>query len=336
MNQGMNLVVVGASGLIGEAVLEILETREFPVAALTLLDGGENIGKQLQFKDKSHRVEAIESFDFSQSQVAIFAGDAELSEEYAQIAADQGCVVIDSSDCFRSEYDVPLIVAGVNDEQLGGYASRGLISVPGAMATSVVMAVAPVHRQAAVKRITLATYQAVSSQGKAGVEELAGQTARLLNGQTPETKQFPKQIAFNVIPQMQALTESGYCMEELQLMADLKKVLGEEVQVNPTCVQVPVFFGHGAALNLECWDPISAEETRELYTYTEGVTAVEGEDGVPTAVTDAAKSDELYISRIREDLSCENALNLWVLADNIKSVALNCVRIAEVLNNQYL
>lgn len=337
MNQGINLAVVGATGLVGEAIVEILEQKELPLEGITLLDSDKGVGTTLQFNDKSCRVESVSDFDFSEVQIALFSGSDELSEEYAQVAADQGCIVVDCSRVFSEEYDVPMVVATVNPEQISEYSNRGIISTPSPASVPLLTAIAPIHRQAAIKRINVATYQAVSSAGKPGVEELAGQTARLLNGQTPESSVFDKQIAFNALPLVGSLLENGYSSEEMSLVLSVQKVLGNDgLMVNPTCVQVPVFFGHGEAVHIECWDPISAEEVKELLSYNQGIQLIE-EGECATAVTDAAKNDEVFISRIREDISCENALDLWLVADNVKQgTALNCVQIAEVLVNQYL
>lgn len=337
MSQGLSLAIVGAAGLVGEAVLEILDGRGLELSELTLLDTGENVGKHLQFKETSHQVKALEDFDFSQAQLAVFvAGDA-ISEEYAQQAADQGCVVVDSSSAFANEFDVPVVVADVNPERVMDYQNRGILSVPGSAAAISLQALAPIHRHASIKRVNVTVFQAVSSLGKSGIEELAGQTARLLNGQTPESNVFDKQIAFNVLPQVGKTDENGYSYEELQLVNSIQAVLGEGVAVNPTCTQVPVFFGHGVSLAIECWDPVSAEEVKELFAYTDDITIAETSDGYATAVTDAAKSDQLYIDRIREDISCENGINLWLVADNVRrGIALNSVLIVETLINQYL
>lgn len=337
MSQGVNLAVVGATGLVGEAIVEILEAKELQFESLTLLDSEDNVGTTVQFNDKSHRIESISEFDFSEVQLAMFAGTDEISEEYAQIAADQGCVVIDCTRAFCDEYDVPMVMATVNPERIAEYSNRGIISTPAAVAAPLLSIIAPIHRQASIKRINVATYQAVSSAGKSGVEELAGQTARLLNGQTPEMNNFAKQIAFNVIPQVGEVLENGYSSEEMSLVRDVQSVLGDDgLMVNPTCVQVPVFFGYGEAVHIECWDQISAEEVKELFSYTDNISLID-EEGGATSVTDAAKNDDIFISRIREDISCENALDLWLVADNVKqATALNCVQIAEVLVNQYL
>ncbi|WP_415891811.1 aspartate-semialdehyde dehydrogenase [Neptuniibacter sp. PT8_73] len=340
MSQGFNVAVVGATGMVGEAILEILEQREFPVENLYLVASENSAGKQIQFNDKNYKVEAIEDFDFSQAQIAFFTAGAAVSEEYAQMAADQGCIVIDNTSCFRYDYDVPLVVPEVNPEAVAEYPNRGIIANPNCSTIQMLLAVAPIHRHASVKRINVATYQAVSGSGKSGVEELAGQTAKLLNAQTPESKVYPKQIAFNVLPQIDALQDNGYTREEMKMVWETQKILGDEgVMVNPTCVRVPVFFGHSAAVHIECWDPISAEEVRELLGHSAGVEVVDDQEegGYATAVTDAAKNDDVFISRIREDISCENAINLWVVADNVrKGAALNSIQIAEILIQQYI
>ncbi|WP_299176986.1 aspartate-semialdehyde dehydrogenase [uncultured Neptuniibacter sp.] len=339
MSQSINVAVVGATGMVGEAILEILEQREFPIDSLFLLASENSAGKHIQFNDKSHKVERIEEFDFSQAQVAFFTAGSAVSEEYAQLAADQGCVVIDNTSHFRYDYDVPLVVPEVNPERIAEYPNRGIIANPNCSTIQMLLAVAPIHRHASVKRINVATYQAVSGSGKSGVEELAGQTAKLLNAQTPESKVYPKQIAFNVLPQIDEVQDNGYTREEMKMVWETQKILGDEsVSVNPTCVRVPVFFGHSEAVHIECWDPISAEEVRELLNHSPGVTVIDNsEELYATAVTDAAKNDDVFVSRIREDISCENAVNLWVVADNVrKGAALNSVQIAEILIQQYI
>ncbi|WP_286239074.1 aspartate-semialdehyde dehydrogenase [Neptuniibacter halophilus] len=340
MSQGYSIALVGATGMVGEAILEILEQREFPVENLYLLASENSVGKQIQFRDKSYRVEAVDEFDFSQAQIAFFTAGAAVSEEHAQVAADQGCIVIDNTSCFRYDYDVPLVVPEVNPERIADYQNRGIIANPNCSTIQMLLAVAPIHRHASVKRINVATYQAVSGSGKSGVEELAGQTARLLNAQTPENKVYPKQIAFNVLPMIDELQDNGYSREEMKMVWETQKILGDEsIMVNPTCVRVPVFFGHSEAVNLECWDPISAEEVRELLSHAEGVEVIDGQDEAEfaTPVSDAAKADEVFVSRIREDISCENAINLWVVADNVrKGAALNSVQIAENLIRHYI
>ncbi len=340
MSQGYKVAVVGATGMVGEAILEILAQREFPVEELFLIASEHSAGKTLQFKDKSHRVVAIAEFDFSQVQIAFFTAGAEVSEEYAQIAADQGCIVIDNTAAFCYEYDVPFVIPEVNPERIAEYSNRGIIANPGCLTIQMLLAVAPIHRHASVKRINVATYQAVSGSGKSGVEELAGQTAKLLNAQTPELRVYPKQIAFNVLPLIDELQDNGYSCEEMKMVWETQNVLGDEgVMVNPTCVQVPVFFGHGEAVHIECWDPVSAEEVRELLKHSPGIKVIDsGEKGdFATAVSDAAKSDKVFVSRIREDISCENAISLWIVADNVrKGAALNSVQIAEILTQQYI
>lgn len=340
MSRLFNIAVVGATGLVGEAVLEMLEQREFPIGELHLLASEESAGQQVQFKDKNYRIEMPDDFDFSSVEIAFFSAGIEASENYAQQAADQGCVVIDNSTCFSDEHDVPMVIPEVNPEQLGEFQNRGIITSPSAETIQMLLAVAPLHRHAAVKRINVVTYQSVSGSGREGVKELAGQTARLLNAQSPETNVYPKQIAFNVLPQSGLLEDNGYAFGEMQLVRETQKILADEsVMVNPTCVRVPVFFGHSEALHVECWDRISAEEVCEILSQSAGITLVgdQLDDTCATPVTDAAKNDDVFVSRVRDDISCENAINLWVVADNVrKGAALNSVQIAEILASQYL
>ncbi|MFT6351619.1 MAG: aspartate-semialdehyde dehydrogenase [Neptuniibacter pectenicola] len=340
MEQGYKIAVVGATGMVGETILEILEQREFPVEQLFLLASEHSVGKSIQFKEKSHRVAAIDDFDFSQVQIAFFTAGVSISEEHAQIAADQGCIVIDNTSCFRYEEDVPLVIPEVNPEHIADFRNRGIIANPNCSTIQMLLALAPIHRHASIKRINVATYQAVSGSGKKGVEELAGQTAKLLNAQTPENKVYPRQIAFNVLPQIDEFQDNGYTKEEMKMVWETQKILGDEsVRVNPTCVRVPVFFGHSEAVHVECWDSISAEEVKELMMQSPGIALVDeqADGGYATAVSDAAKNDDVFVSRIREDISCENAINMWIVADNVrKGAALNSVQIAEILVQQYI
>jgi aspartate-semialdehyde dehydrogenase len=340
MSEGYKVAVVGATGMVGETLLEILEQREFPIEKLFLLASENSVGKTIQYNEKSHKVGLVDDFDFSEAQIAFFVAGGSVSEEHAQIAADQGCVVIDNTSCFRYDDDVPLVVPEVNPESVAEFQSRGIIANPNCSTIQMLLALAPIHRHAAIKRINVATYQAVSGTGKSGVEELAGQTAKLLNAQTPEVKVYPKQIAFNVLPQIDEFQDNGYTREEMKMVWETRKILGDEsIMVNPTCVRVPVFFGHSEALHVECWDRISAEEVKELLEQSPGVQLVDEQvdGGYATAVGDAAKNDDVFVSRIREDISCENAINLWVVADNVrKGAALNSVQIAEILVQQYI
>jgi aspartate-semialdehyde dehydrogenase len=340
MEQGYKVAVVGATGMVGETILEILEQREFPVDELFLLASSNSVGKSMQFSEKSYRVTDIDEFDFSNAQIAFFTAGSLVSEEYAQVAADQGCIVIDNTSCFRYEYDVPLVIPEVNPEKIADFRNRGIIANPNCSTIQMLLALAPIHRHASIKRINVATYQAVSGSGKKGIQELAGQTAKLLNAQTPENKVYPKQIAFNVLPQIDDFQDNGYTKEEMKMVWETQKILGDEsVRVNPTCVRVPVFFGHSEAVHVECWDSISAEEVKELMVQTPGIELVDEQvdGGYATAVSDAAKNDDVFVSRVREDISCENAINMWVVADNVrKGAALNSVQIAEILVQQYI
>lgn len=339
MDRTFNVAVIGATGLVGEAVLEMLEQREFPVGNLYLLSGEESVGKSVSFRGKVCRIRALDGFDFAQAEIAFFAASAEVAQQFAPLAADAGCVVVDGSEGFRYEPDVPLVVAEVNPEMVGEYRSRGIIASPDSAVVQMLIALAPVHRNAGVERINVATYQAVSGSGRKGVEELASQTARLLNGLSVDPDVFAKQITFNVLPQVGRLLENGYSSDEIKLIVETQKVLGDEsVRVNPTCVQVPVFFGYGAALHVETRDPASALDVREWLEQMPGVVLSDDAEGeYATPATEAVGQDEVYISRIREDISSVNGVNMWVVADNIrKGAALNLVQIAELLVRDYL
>jgi len=234
MEQGYKVAVVGATGMVGETILEILEQREFPVDELFLLASSNSVGKSMQFSEKSYRVTDIDEFDFSNAQIAFFTAGSLVSEEYAQVAADQGCIVIDNTSCFRYEYDVPLVIPEVNPEKIADFRNRGIIANPNCSTIQMLLALAPIHRHASIKRINVATYQAVSGSGKKGIQELAGQTAKLLNAQTPENKVYPKQIAFNVLPQIDDFQDNGYTKEEMKMVWETQKILGDEsVRVNP-------------------------------------------------------------------------------------------------------
>lgn len=340
MERTFNVAIVGTTGLVGEAIIEILEQREFPVGELFLLASENSAGKSLQFKEKSHRVELLQDFDFSQVEIALFSAGSEASMQYAPIAADAGCVVIDNTSCFRYDPDIPLVIPEVNPEMIGEYRNQGIIANPNCSTIQMLMALAPVHREAGIERINVSTYQAVSGSGRKAVKELAGQTARLLNGLSIDAEVYPKQITFNVLPQIDELQDNGYTREEMKMVLETQKILGDEsIRVNPTCVRVPVFFGHSESLHVETRDPISALDVRELLLNMDGVEVVDEpvDGGYATPVTDGVGKDEVFVSRIREDISSPNGINMWVVSDNVrKGAALNSIQIAELLIQHYL
>lgn len=333
MSQTYNVAVVGATGLVGEAMIELLESRGFPVENLYPLGSDNSAGSVIYFNGKSRRVGNLAEFDFSQVQIALFSAGSDVAAEYAPQAVEAGCVVIDNSSCFRDEPEVPLIVPEVNPERI--HEHTGIIANPNCSTIQMLVAVAPIYRSVGIRRINVATYQAVSGGGRKAVEELARQTALLLNAQEVDTQIFPKQMAFNVLPQIDDFDDSGYTREEMKMVTETRKILeDEDIGVNPTCVRVPVFFGHSEAVHIETREQISALEVREMLQMAPGIEVVDEvlAGGWATPVTEATGKDAVYVSRIREDLSSENGINLWVVSDNVrKGAALNAVQIAELL-----
>ncbi len=334
MTDSVNVAIAGATGAVGEALVEILEERNFPVGELYLLASERSAGKRIQFRGKSVMVQRLDEFDFSQAQIGLFSAGGDLSAEFAPRAAAAGCVVIDNTSFFRYDDDIPLIVPEVNAYVLGEYRNRNIIANPNCSTIQMVAALKPIYDAVGITRINVATYQAVSGAGAGGVRELAGQTANLLNAKPIEPDVMPVQIAFNAIPQIDKFQDNGYTKEEMKMVWETRKILQDEaIQVNPTCVRIPVFYGHSEAVHIETRDQISAAEVTELLAAAPGV-EVFTEDTYPTAVEHAAGTDPVFVGRIREDISHPNGINLWVVSDNVrKGAALNSVQIAELLLN---
>ena len=340
MQDTYDIAIVGATGMVGEAMLSILAERNFPIGKLFLLAGENSAGTRLEYEGTYYKVGLLSEFDFSQVQIALFSAGASVSAEFAPKAAESGCVVIDNTSQFRRDADVPLVIPEVNSHAIGDYSLRGIIANPNCSTIQMLVALKPIHDAVKITRINIATYQAVSGAGKKGVKELASQTAKLLNGLETTSDEFTKQIAFNVIPHIDEFHESGYTREEMKMIWETQKILeDDEVLVNPTAVRVPVFFGHSEALHIETREKITADMARELLSRTAGVSLLDQvvDGGYPTPVTEAANKDDVFVGRIREDLSHSNGLNLWVVADNVrKGAALNSVQIAEILIRDYL
>lgn len=340
MSEGWRVAVLGATGLVGETMVSVLEERDFPVSDLYLLASNRSLGRSAQFKGRSRPVLDVESFDFGQADIALFSAGAEVSARYAPVAAAAGCVVIDNTSQFRDDDDVPLVVPEVNPEAIAQYATRGIIANPNCSTIQMLVALKPLHDAAGISRINVATYQAVSGAGREAVDELASQTGQLLNGRPVESSVLAKQIAFNCLPQIDAFEENGYTREEMKMHRETRKILGDSsIQVNATAVRVPVFFGHSAAIHLETRRKLTAVQARALLEKAPGVVVMDErvDGGWPTAVTEAANQDTVYVGRIREDVSHEHGLDLWVVADNVrKGAATNSVQIAEILVRQYL
>jgi aspartate-semialdehyde dehydrogenase len=334
MSEGVNVVVAGATGAVGEVMLEILESRKFPVEQLFLLASERSEGKVIRFRGKSHRVQRLDQFDFSQAQIGLFSAGASVSAEFAPKAAAAGCVVIDNTSHFRYDDDVPLVVPEVNAERALDH-PRNIIANPNCSTIQLMVALKPIYDAVGIRRINVATYQAVSGAGAGGVRELAGQTANLLNAQPVDCNVMPVQIAFNAIPHIDHFQDNGYTKEEMKMVWETQKILEDDnILVNPTCVRVPVFYGHSEAVNIETATKISAAQVRKLLRRAPGITILDkpANGGYPTAVGHATGDDAVFVGRIREDVSHPLGINLWVVADNLrKGAALNSVQIAEIL-----
>jgi len=339
MSKTYDVAVVGATGAVGETMIAILEERNFPVGKLYALASERSVGKRIPFKGESILVEDLAGFDFSKVQIGLFSPGASVSAEYAPKAAALGCVVIDNTSQFRYDDDIPLVVPEVNPEKIADYKNRGIIANPNCSTIQMLVALKPIYDAVGITRINVATYQAVSGTGKEAIEELAGQTANLLNAKPINAAVYPKQIAFNVLPQIDIFMDNGYTKEEMKMVWETRKILGDDtILVNPTAVRVPVFFGHSEAVHIETKRKISAEQVRRLLESAPGITVMDDRvnGGYPTAVTESAGQDDVFVGRIREDISCEQGINLWVVADNVrKGAALNSVQIAEVLAKNY-
>ena len=340
MSKVYNVAVVGATGAVGEAMLSILEERKFPVGEVYALASSNSVGKRIPFKEGSLRVDDLANFDFSKAQIALFSPGASISEIYAPKAAAAGCIVIDNTSQFRYDDDIPLVVPEVNPHKIAEYKNRGIIANPNCSTIQMLVALKPIYDAVGISRINVCTYQAVSGTGKEAMEELGKQTLNLLNLQPIKPSVYPKQIAFNVLPQIDVFMENGYTKEEMKMVWETQKILGDaNVLVNATAVRVPVFFGHSEAVHIETRSKISADEVRALLQNAPGITVVdERKDGCyPTAVTDSSGNDDVFVGRIREDISHPLGIDLWVVGDNVrKGAALNSVQIAELLIKDYI
>ncbi|WP_318459001.1 aspartate-semialdehyde dehydrogenase [Photobacterium leiognathi] len=337
MSQEYDIAILGATGAVGEAMVEVLEERNFPVRNLYLLASERSSGKVLRFKGKSIRVKNVEEFDWGQVQIALFSAGAEASRHWAPIAADHGVVVIDNTSEFRYEYDVPLVIPEVNPEAIADYRNRNIIANPNCSTIQMLVALKPIQDAYGIDRINVATYQSVSGSGRKGIDELAGQTAKLLNGLPAENSAYDKQIAFNCLPHIDEFLDNGYTKEEMKMVWETQKILGDaSIRVNPTCVRVSAFFGHAEAVHVETHQPVVVEDVINMLENTDGIEVFHGTD-YPTQVTDAVGKDHVMVGRIREDISHPCGVNMWVVADNVrKGAATNSIQIAEKLIEEYL
>ncbi len=340
MSKTFDVAIVGATGAVGETMLSILAERNFPVGKVYALASSRSAGKRVEFGDKMLVVSDLAEFDFSKVQIGLFSAGASLSEKYAPIAAAAGCVVIDNTSQFRYDEEIPLVVPEVNPHAIAGYKKHGIIANPNCSTIQMLVALKPIYDAVGITRINVATYQAVSGTGKEAISELANQTAALLNGQPAKCEVYPKQIAFNALPQIDVFMDNGYTKEEMKMVWETRKIFEDEaIMVNPTAVRVPVFYGHSEAIHIETRDKVSVERVFELLTAADGVTVLDEhkDGGYPTAVTEGVNSDPVYVGRIREDISHEKGVDMWVVSDNVrKGAALNSVQIAEILIKEYL
>lgn len=335
MNNTINIAVVGATGVVGEALLSILAERKLPLAKIYALASERSIGATAQYGRRELPVEDLAEFDFSKVQYGLFSAGASVSEIYAPKAVSAGCTVIDNTSCFRDDDAVPLVVPEVNGEILESFRQPGIIANPNCSTIQMVVALAPIHRQAGISRINVATYQSVSGAGRKATEELARQTAERLNFKQSDPVVFAQAIAFNALPQIDNLEDNDYSREEMKMHWETRKIFADQnIAVNATAVRIPVFFGHGEAVHLETIQPISIEEVRSLLEAAPGVSLVDArsEHQHPTQLSHAAGSDAVYVGRLRRDHTHEKGINMWIVADNIrKGAALNAIQIMEIV-----
>jgi aspartate-semialdehyde dehydrogenase len=335
---GYNIAVVGATGNVGREMLAILAERQFPCDEVVALASRRSIGAEVSFGDRTLKVKALEHFDFSKTDIALFSAGGAASKEWAPKVAAQGAVVIDNSSAWRMDPDVPLVVPEVNAGAIAGYVKRRIIANPNCSTAQMVVALKPLHDHAKIKRVVVATYQSVSGAGRDGMDELFGQTKGIYVNDDPTPKKFTKQIAFNVIPHIDSFMEDGSTREEWKMAAETKKILDPAILVQATCVRVPVFVGHSEALAIEFERPIDDETAREILREAPGCLVVDKrEDGGYVTPIECVGDYATFISRIRVDSTVEHGLSMWVVSDNLrKGAALNAVQIAESLAARHL
>ncbi len=336
---GYKVIVAGATGNVGREMLNILAERQFPVEEIAALASRRSLGTEVSFGDKTLKTRDLDTFDFTGWDIAFFAVGAKATKIYAPGAAKAGCVVIDNSSLYRYDPEVPLIVPEVNAGAITGYAKKNIIANPNCSTAQLVVALKPLHDRATIKRVVVSTYQAVSGTGKAATDELWNQTKGMyVPGQEVAPSIYPKKIAFNVIPQCDVFMEDGTTREEWKMAAETKKIIDTSIKVTATCVRVPVFVGHSEAVNIEFKDFLDEDEAREILRAAPGVLVVDKrEDGGYVTPVECVGDYATFVSRIRQDSTIENGLNMWVVSDNLrKGAALNAVQIAEVLGQRVL
>lgn len=340
MSKRLNIAVVGATGAVGDAIISILQERDFPVDKLYPLASERSLDKTVLFNNRPVDVLDLATFDFNKVDIAFFSAGGSVSEVYAPKAASEGCVVIDNTSFFRYDDDIPLVVPEVNAHKISEYTNRGIIANPNCSTIQMVVALKPLHDAVGISRINVATYQAVSGTGKKAVSELIAQVGDLLNGRPVKASVYPQQIAFNVLPHIDEFLENGYTREEMKMVWETQKIMEDNtILVNPTTVRVPVLYGHSEAIHVELKSPLTADAARKLLSKAPGVKIIDepGKAKYPTPLGHAVGHDEVFVGRIRNDISHPCGLNLWVVADNIrKGAATNAIQIAEILQRDYL
>ena len=336
---GYRVVVVGATGNVGREMLNILAERQFPVDQIAVLASRKSKGTECSFGDTTVKTEDLDTFDFTGWDIALFAVGSDATKQYAPRAAATGCVVIDNSSLYRYDPEVPLIVPECNPDAIEGYSKKNIIANPNCSTAQMVVALKPLHDRARIKRVVVSTYQSVSGSGKDAMDELWNQTkGQYVPGQEVEPSVYPKEIAFNVIPHIDVFMEDGQTKEEWKMVAETKKIVDPKIKVTATCVRVPVFVGHSEAINIEFEDFLDEDEAREILREAPGIMVVDKrEDGGYITPKDCVGEFATYISRIRQDPTIDNGINLWCVSDNLrKGAALNAVQIAELLGRRVL
>ena len=340
MSKKYNIAVVGATGAVGQMMIQILLERKFPIKNLDLLASKNSAGKRINISGNNYEVKSLDDFDFHQTDIALFSAGAEISKKYASYATKNNAVVIDNTSFFRYEENIPLIVPEVNGKEISCYKETGIIANPNCSTIQMLVAIKPIHDVCKIKRINVCTYQAVSGSGNLAIEELKNQIHAYTQNKNIESKIYPKQIAFNVIPQIDKFMDNGYTKEEMKMVWETKKILDDAIEVNPTTVRVPVFYGHSEAVHLELEDKISANKVKEILMHkNSGVILVDEhkDGGYPCAANECEDSNEVFVGRVREDISIQNGINMWVVSNNIrKGAAYNSIQIAESLIKDYL
>ena len=335
-----NIAIAGATGLVGETMLSILEQINFPFKKVYVLASSRSSGKTISFKGDDLIVQELETFNFDKVDIGLFSPGASVSAVHAPRAVDAGCIVIDNTSQFRYDDDVPLVVTEINPHVISGYKKKGIIANPNCSTIQMLVALKPIYDAVGIERINVCTYQAVSGTGKEAIDELANQSINIMNAKDIESSVYSKQIAFNVIPHIDEFQSNKYTKEEMKMVWETKKIFEDDsILVNPTAVRVPVFYGHSEAIHIETKEKIGAESAKELLKKMPGVTVIDEQKdgGYPTAVTEAAGENPVFVGRIREDISHPRGLNMWVVSDNVrKGAALNSIQIADILVKNYI